>query len=396
MKRKLFWITPKWPLPAEDGARRATSHLLKSLAQHGVDIHLCAIVPENERPDTRQAIEELGVKGVSVVHRTPSKKTTHLMNLISRPRMPLTVSPYATRTISAQIENALASHVDRSLVFDGLHAAGWLPYCTSSLRNSFRKIYRAHNVESNLWVQGAERSKNKAMSWFLSYQASRMHAFERAICRESELVAAVSKDDEAGLQKKYGPIITRNIPIGIPIDHEVLKSSFPSERKLLFIGRLDWQPNKEGLSWFLENVWSTASKNSPDLSLTIAGAGDGRWLERFANLPRVRFMGRVAEVAPLYKEAAAALAPVFFGSGTRVKAIEASAFGRPCISTAIGVEGIGLDEKTSYFRAENSDEWLCALSTLDLAEAEKRGKNAFHLIAQEFDPVRIASRFLED
>lgn len=391
-RRKFFWITPKWPLPAEDGARRATVYLVKSLAGLGADIHLCAIVPEGEKVDTEQAKRELGVKEVSVVHRQPSR---HLKNLLLHPLQPLTIAPYSSRRVAAQIERILQGSADHGeVVFDGLHAAGWLQNASQGLRASLRKVYRAHNVESSLWVQGARQQKYRLMSCFLKYQAKLVADFEKKICRESVLVAAVSRDDEAGLQKLYGPLSTKNIPIGGAPANRTAGGEFPGERRVLFLGRLDWQPNREGLKWFLENVWSDAVAQSPDLQLTIAGAGDGKWLEAYAGLKNVRMLGRVPEVAPLYRESIASLVPVFFGSGTRVKAIEASSFARPCISTAIGIEGIGLDSGVSYFRAETREDWLRALSELRIDEAKRRGAAAFEVVSREFDPDNIAARFL--
>lgn len=391
--RKLFWITPKWPLPAEDGARRATVYLVKSLANLGVDIHLCSIVPEGETIRTEEALEQLGVKQVSLVYR---KQTRHLKTLLTDPFYPLTVAPYATREVTAQIEDILMKNTDRrQVVFDGLHAGGWLRHASPKLRNELLKVYRAHNVESNLWVQGAKQQKYRIMSYFLRYQARLVATLEKSLCRESQLVAAVSRDDEAGLQKIYGPIVTKNIPIGVALTNRAEGGEFPDKRRILFLGRLDWQPNREGLKWFLDNVWAEAVRQSPDLNLTIAGAGDGKWLDAYAGLPNVKFMGRVPEVAPLYQECIASLVPVFFGSGTRVKAIEASSFARPCISTAIGIEGIGLDQATSYFQCETREEWLKVLSELTVVEAKQRGALAFERICEEFDPDRVAARLLE-
>lgn len=390
--RKIIWISPKWPLPADDGARRATVYLVRSLARLGTEIHYCPIVPRGEPTDLALAKAELGVREITVIHRDPPRR---LKDFVTAPMVPLTVSPYATGDVARQIEAVLERSTGHShIVFDGLHAAGWLLKASPAIVRKFSKVYRAHNVESNLWVLGAKQRKH-LMSYFLQFQAQLVRDFERRVSRESKLVAAVSRDDENGLQKLYGPIRTINTPIGMPLDRARAEGAFPKSRNILFIGRLDWQPNRDGLRWFLENVWPEAAAASPDLSLTVAGAGDGSWLEPFKGLPRMRFLGRVPEVAPLYEEACASLVPVFFGSGTRVKAIEASSYARPCLSTAIGVEGIGLDPSSGYFRAETKDEWLKTLKDLSLEEARRRGKTAFDLIAREFDPDQIAARFLE-
>jgi glycosyltransferase involved in cell wall biosynthesis len=130
--------------------------------------------------------------------------------------------------------------------------------------------------------------------------------------------------------------------------------------------------------------------------LTIVGAGDGSWLQPYLGLPKLRFLGRVPELASHYQAACASLVPIFFGSGTRVKAIEAGSYARPCISTEIGVEGIGLDPAASYLRAETREQWLQVICGLELEDARRRGQAAYARISESFDPAKVAGRFLRD
>lgn len=388
---RLFWITQKWPLPVEDGARQATFHLVSSLARLGTEIHLLAIVPRGEKVDPEEAKRAFGVARMSVAYREPSR---HVVSLMTRPWEPLTFAPYMSKDLARQVLEAHRSwDPDSVIVFDGLHGAGWYFRLSESERQGLKVAHRSHNVESNLWKLGA-RQHRFPKSVFLAYQARLVAAFEKRVCRSSRLVAAVSRNDEQGLQGLYGRMHSIVTPIGVPMARDPeAAAGFPSERDLLFIGRLDWQPNRDGLRWFLEQVWPDAAAQCPDLRLTIAGAGDGSWIDPYLRLPRLRFLGRVPDLAPLYRSSIASLVPIFFGSGTRVKAIEASSFGRPCISTEIGVEGIGLDPDSSYFRAETREDWIDTLKKLSVEDARKRGQAAFEHVLSEFDPPKVADRF---
>ncbi|MBI3555231.1 MAG: glycosyltransferase [Deltaproteobacteria bacterium] len=388
--RKLFWITQKWPLPADDGARRATFHLLKGLTAQGVDIELCAIIPESESHDSTKLVKSLGVRTVHVIKRKPAR---HLLNLLTHPFVPLTIAQFAAADVTRQIQTALGDRSSETVVvFDGLHAA-------SSLQGKLKQptVYRAHNVESSLWVQGARTKRNPFAALFLRFQALLMRRFEKQVCEDMALVATVSDLDTKNFHATYGSNFkTTSVPIGIGLDTSKERLHFPRSRNILFIGRLDWPPNRDGLRWFLENVWPDVIKTAPDVTLAIAGAGDGEWLKPFLGMANIKFLGRVAEVAPAYRDAIASLVPVFFGSGTRVKAIEASSFGRPCISTAVGIEGIGLDPDKNYYNVETKEQWLKVLQNLSVADAKARGNSAYELIVDKFDPLRIAARFLVD
>ena len=56
----------------------------------------------------------------------------------------------------------------------------------------------------------------------------------------------------------------------------------------------------------------------------------------------ITYHGRVDALEPFYDAAHAAIVPMFEGSGTRLKVIEASFLGRPVISTALGAQGLPL------------------------------------------------------
>ena len=67
---------------------------------------------------------------------------------------------------------------------------------------------------------------------------------------------------------------TPRLPIGVQIQADQAFEESPSARgrQLLFVGKLDWAPNREGLEWLLRNVWPQVAERAPDLKLTIVGS----------------------------------------------------------------------------------------------------------------------------
>ncbi|MCX7114020.1 MAG: glycosyltransferase family 4 protein [Proteobacteria bacterium] len=394
---KLVWITPKWPFPIEDGARQATTQLLKHLALLGAEIHLCSIIPQGESPNFAQVIQELGIRSVQPVYRKNSSKWRHLKDLLLHPNIPVTIAPYSAKAVSQGVKVFVESHRDAIIVYDGLHPAGWIINAGIPQRQS---VYRAHNVERDIWVRAAKEARNPVIHAFLAYQSFLMAIFEKKICASCCVVFPVSSVDGdifKGMVKGMvkGPEIA-TLPIGIapPTGIQQVEFTQGSPRRILFVGRLDWPPNRDGLRWLLEKVWPMAILQAPDLELTIIGSGDGEWLKPYLQLPGVRFLGRAESVAPYYAQSLASIVPIFYGSGTRVKAIESSLHYRPCISTAIGVEGIGVEPGVHYFQAETEGEWADALVNLRPAQAREFGLCAFELARAHFDPLRIAEKFL--
>ncbi|MFZ4701514.1 MAG: hypothetical protein ACOYMG_15805, partial [Candidatus Methylumidiphilus sp.] len=217
------WITPKWPFPVEDGARQATTQLLKHLALLGADIHLCSIIPQAESPDFAQAVHELGVRTVHTVRRAKSGKWLHFKNFVLHPNIPVTIAPYASEAVSRGVKAFVESHPDAIIVYDGLHAAGWTVNAGISRRAS---VYRAHNVERDIWVRAAQEARNPVMRAFLAYQSVLMAAFEKKIgasCRVVFPVSSVDVDIFKNMVK--GPEII-SLPIGIAPLTEVKPAEF--------------------------------------------------------------------------------------------------------------------------------------------------------------------------
>jgi len=101
-----------------------------------------------------------------------------------------------------------------------------------------------------------------------------------------------------------------------------------------------YAPNAEGAAWFLERVWPQVSVAVPDARFRVVGPGSDTELERFSWLPGVELCGVVDDLAPHLRSATVSVAPLLAGSGTRVKIIEAFAWGVPVVSTTVGAEGL--------------------------------------------------------
>ena len=52
--------------------------------------------------------------------------------------------------------------------------------------------------------------------------------------------------------------------------------------------------------------------------------------------------------------------PLFVGSGTRIKAFEAMAMGRPVVSTTLGIEGLDVTDGEHFLRADNAADFAAA------------------------------------
>ena len=110
---------------------------------------------------------------------------------------------------------------------------------------------------------------------------------------------------------------------------------------ILFVGTVDYKPNREGLTWFLEEIYPSILDRFPKTKLSIVGHSL-KYKEFFCNIPGVQFHPNVPDVRPFYRDCGAVVVPLLSGGGTRVKILEAGLAGRPVLTTPLGAYGLGL------------------------------------------------------
>ena len=174
------------------------------------------------------------------------------------------------------------------------------------------------------------------------------------------------------------------------------KSKIKNQKSLSFIGSLDWMPNLEGLTWFLENVWQRVIKKHPNIALHIAGRNTpDEWLKK--TIPNVTIHGEVEDAREFITAHPIMIVPLLSGSGMRVKILESMALSRVTITTTLGLEGIDAEADTEVLIADTAEDFVRQISfCMDNADALPQiGTQARAFIEEHFDNKKIAARLLE-
>ena len=105
-------------------------------------------------------------------------------------------------------------------------------------------------------------------------------------------------------------------------------------------------------------------------------------------------MGEVESAHDFINSKAISIAPLFSGSGIRIKIIESMALGKAVISTSIGAEGINIENKKNILIANTALEFFEAINTLfSKPEMVKEiGEQARLLIEKEHSTEKIINR----
>jgi len=126
-----------------------------------------------------------------------------------------------------------------------------------------------------------------------------------------------------------------------------------------FLGGRD-ASNVDALDWFVREVWpAIRAKFADEVELRVAGQVTHAW---HMSGEGIRILGPVAAIEDFWCTIDIAINPIRYGSGLKIKNVEALAHGRALLTTAIGAEGLEAAAPAGLRIADTIAEWTDALT----------------------------------
>lgn len=168
-------------------------------------------------------------------------------------------------------------------------------------------------------------------------------------------------------------------------------SSFQVAPTLLFVGFFGYIPNVNAAEFLISCVWPLIREKMPTAQLTIAGAQPANIASFQAGPEGVNFTGFVEDLDAVYRNTRIVCCPILSGGGTRVKILEAAAYGKPIVSTTLGAEGIDFSEGTEILLRDDARSFADACIRLLQNENECRclGDAARTAVASRYERSNI-------
>jgi glycosyltransferase involved in cell wall biosynthesis len=203
-----------------------------------------------------------------------------------------------------------------------------------------------------------------------------------------------SEGDRDYLCRRLGYRNIEVIPNSVAIPNE---QPIVTEPTLLFLGGYSFGPNLQGANFLIERVWPKIIQNVPSARLILAGEAPNRIRFFGKGIAEVEFTGYVDNLDALYRRSRIVCCPIFSGAGTRVKMVEAGAYGKPIVATRIGAEGLCFTDGRDYLLRNRPKEfaWAC----LDLLKNDnlcwQLGSAARAAAIRHYDRKQIAKQIQE-
>lgn len=260
-------------------------------------------------------------------------------------------------------------------------------YTIRNKENVFRSV-TDHDVSYLKCLRMAEDSSNLFLKIFCYLEAYKLKKLESRIFNEIELGIVVSEVDKKIFQRICHGGNFEVIENGVDVDKFKPAPDQIEPNTLLWVGGFDHHPNKQGIYWFLDNVYPLIKKKAPEIILYLIGGGVTNKLRRYASVDSsIKILGYVDDPIPFLQRATVFIAPILSGSGTRLKLLEAMAARKAIVTTKIGCEGIMGINNIHLLIADTPEQFAGSVvrTVRDYDLRNRLGNNARKMIIPNYD-----------
>ncbi len=124
------------------------------------------------------------------------------------------------------------------------------------------------------------------------------------------------------------------------------------------------ESNRAGLRWFLDSVWpKLVVRFGERVELRVAGQICETWIQAKTQGEKgLQWIGAVDSIGDFWPAIDIAINPVRFGSGLKIKNVEALAYGRALVTSPVGAEGLESAAPAGLQIADTAAQWLEVLT----------------------------------
>lgn len=314
----------------------------------------------------------LGSKPFRLPFRLPFIRRYHVQGAFSLPGQVYWKKPYATKVNMA----SLASGAE--IILDFLWDAEQLPLGSK-----------------HTWILTHERMHRRAESYRKRGEVPDFRVIEEAeehrLLDHAHGLLAIQEEDAAWMRHQFPgkPVVVMPPPF-VPL--ELAKND--ASQGVLFVGGKTAH-NRAGLAWIVSEVWPQVIAALPDARLRVYGTVDTREIAEAAG---VEMCGPVPDLSQAYAENAVAVVPLRFGSGLKIKLLEAMAHGCPAVATSVGAEGFREIREGQVCPVSDVPQTFAEhliLLLRDPAERKAVRERQYMWLRREAAPEVLAQRFLD-
>jgi glycosyltransferase involved in cell wall biosynthesis len=356
IKPKALFLAAESPYPTIGGGPIRASSVLEYLADR-FSVHAIFFLEPGAGPQTAAPsgrLDRVDLISLPFHSKRPVARVLRNVARLVRNRPPL-MDRFAG--FEAQIERCVSGQRYEAAFIEHFWCA---PYVDQVRTSAKRVILDVYNIESE-WHRSMASSESGLLAWGHRRFAEAALELERHWLPRYDRVLATSCHDAKMMQAIAADAKVTVYPNALPL---VVPPPRADRPEIIFSGNLEYAPNIAAVRFFHRNVWPALQSRWPELKWKILSKNPGSMRDLSARDPSIQFTGFVEDAVAVIAQSRVAIVPLFAGSGTRIKILEAWAAATPVVSTTLGAEGLECRDREHLILADNAESFTAAVSDL--------------------------------
>jgi glycosyltransferase involved in cell wall biosynthesis len=386
---RILLIAADYPWPETGGARLRLANTVAALAECG-ELDLLSIVPSmRDSSDFVPPPEGLHLSRIvrcPVDTNPPGLVAMLLASVRNKAPFELTLKP--SRAVRGALKNLDIRSYDlvwyftvRAWVWSGEPHVGPTIVDIDDLED--QKILARLETTSRRRTAGAANFRQMIADRFARFRAMQWRNLHRRI--DKVAVPVVCSDLDA---RRSGLEHVRVIPNGYKSPGKPLgRTDVGTPLVVMFQGTMRYPPNSDAARFLASEIAPLLATSVAGVQVRLVGVATPSFAAEVSDPPLVTVVGAVAEITEELARADLIVVPLRFGSGTRIKILEAFAHRIPVVSTSLGAEGLGLAHGVHLLIADDASgiAEACASLLSDPKMREMIVENAHALFCERYE-----------
>ncbi len=330
----ILFLAHRVPFPPDRGDKIRAFNILRYLSERK-RVHLVAFADDPADLKRKSGLSKL-TGNRQIVWRSKPQALAGVESLLLR--RPVSLTAFDNAEVHRAVQAMLTRHaIDTIYVFSS-QMAQYVP-----LNPRQRVVMDFVDMDSAKFASYGETSRGFT-GWMMRREARLLGAYERAIAARADASVFVSDAEAELFRDRTGA--ERVHAVGNGIDTEKFDPGAQFKRidtigdLIVFTGQMDYRPNIEGVTWFVESILPHIRLRHPDARFAIVGRKPTEAVQALTQHPGVIVTGEVADVRPWLDAASVVVAPLKLARGVQNKVLEAMAMARPVVASDAAATGI--------------------------------------------------------
>lgn len=330
----ILFLTHRIPYPPDRGDKIRGFNIVRFLSTRK-RVHVIAFADDSRDLKRRNGLAPY-TGNRSIIWRSKPRWLAAVQALAFR--RPISLTAFENASVQEAVTNLLARHsIDTIFVFSSQMAQ----YLPSKPRQ--KVIMDFVDMDSAKFAAYA-KSSSGLTKWMMQREAQLLLAHEKSVAAKVDASLFVSAQEAALFCERTGAKRVHVVENGIDTvffdPSAAFKRIETTGALIVFTGQMDYRPNIEAVTWFVDTILPHIRVAHPSARFAIVGRNPTDAVKALARQPGVIVTGEVADVRGWLAAAAVVVAPLKLARGVQNKVLEAMAMARPVVASTAAAEGI--------------------------------------------------------